>query len=144
MLVPQGARLIGQYDSEVEAGQRRVLLAWDRLVLPGGRSIRLDRQPGADAAGYAGLEDRVNNHWGRMLRAALVSSLLGVGTELAAGGESDLVRALRSGLQDSTSESGRRVVERELSVRPTLTVRPGFAFRVIVTRDLVFENSGGK
>ena len=144
LLVPQGARLIGQYDSEVEAGQRRVLLAWDRLVLPGGRSIRLDRQPGADAAGYAGLEDRVNNHWGRMLRAALVSSLLGVGTELAAGGESDLVRALRSGLQDSTSESGRRVVERELSVRPTLTVRPGFAFRVIVTRDLVFENSGGK
>lgn len=86
----------------------------------------------------------MNNHWGRMLRAALVSSLLGVGTELAAGGESDLVRALRSGLQDSTSESGRRVVERELSVRPTLTVRPGFAFRVIVTRDLVFENSGGK
>jgi type IV secretion system protein VirB10 len=141
LLVPQGARLIGEYDSEVAAGQRRVLLAWDRLILPGGRSIRLDRQPGADAAGYAGLEDRVNNHWGRMLRAALVSSLLGVGTELAAGGEGDLVRALRSGLQDSTNEAGRRVVERELSVAPTLTVRPGFAFRVIVTRDLVFENS---
>lgn len=141
LLVPQGARLIGEYDSEVAAGQRRVLLAWDRLILPGGRSIRLDRQPGADAAGYAGLEDRVNNHWGRMLRAALVSSLLGVGTELAAGGEGDLVRALRSGLQDSTNEAGRRVVERELSVAPTLTVRPGFIFRVIVTRDLVFENS---
>lgn len=141
LLVPQGARLIGEYDSEVAAGQRRVLLAWHRLILPGGRSVRLDRQPGADAAGYAGIEDRVNNHWGRMLRAALVSSLLGVGTELAAGGEGDLVRALRSGLQDSTNEAGRRVVERELSVAPTLTVRPGFAFRVIVTRDLVFENS---
>jgi len=144
LLVPQGARLIGEYDSEVAAGQRRVLLAWDRLILPGGRSIRLDRQPGADAAGYAGLEDRVNNHWGRMLRAALVSSLLGVGTELAAGGEGDLVRALRSGLQDSTNEAGRRIIERELSVPPTLTVRPGFAFRVIVTRDLVLENSGGR
>lgn len=83
----------------------------------------------------------MNNHWGRMLRAALVSSLLGVGTELAAGGEGDLVRALRSGLQDSTNEAGRRIIERELSVAPTLTVRPGFAFRVIVTRDLVFENS---
>lgn len=141
LLVPQGARLIGEYDSEVAAGQRRVLLAWDRLILPGGRSIRLDRQPGADAAGYAGLEDRVNSHWGRMLRAALVSSLLGGGTELAASGEGDLVRALRSGLQDGTNEAGRRVVERELSVAPTLTVRPGFAFRVIVTRDLVFENS---
>jgi type IV secretion system protein VirB10 len=141
LLIPQGARLVGEYDSEVAAGQRRVLLAWDRLILPGGRSIRLDRQPGADAAGYAGLEDRVNNHWGRMLRAALVSSLLGIGTELAAGGEDELVRALRSGLQDSTNEAGRRVVERELSVPPTLTVRPGFAFRVIVTRDLVLDDA---
>ncbi len=143
LLIPQGARLIGEYDSEVAAGQRRVLLAWDRLILPGGRSIRLDRQPGADATGYAGLEDRVNNHWGRMLRAALVSSLLGVGTELAAGGEDDLVRALRSGLQDSTNEAGRRVVERELSIAPTITIRPGFAFRVLVTRDLVLDQTGG-
>ncbi|WP_422062391.1 TrbI/VirB10 family protein [Sphingopyxis sp.] len=140
LLIPQGARLIGEYDSEVAAGQRRVLLAWDRLILPGGRSILLDRQPGADAAGMAGLEDGVNNHWGRMLRAALISSLLGVGTELAAGGEDDLVRALRSGLQDSTNEAGRRVVERELSVPPTLTIRPGFAFRIIVTRDLILED----
>jgi type IV secretion system protein VirB10 len=140
LLIPQGARLIGEYDSEIAAGQRRVLLAWDRLILPGGRSIGLDRQPGADVAGYAGLEDRVDNHWGRMLRAALVSSLLGVGTELAAGGEGDLVRALRSGLQDSTNEAGRRVVERELSVSPTLSVRPGFSFRVIVTRDLILDD----
>lgn len=141
LLIPQGARLIGEYDSEVAAGQRRILLAWDRIILPGGRSIGLDRQPGADVAGYAGLEDRVDNHWGRMLRAALVSSLLGVGAELAAGGEGDLIRALRSGMQDGANEAGRRVVERELSVRPTLTVRPGFAFRVIVTRDLVLGNS---
>ncbi len=144
LLIPQGARLIGEYDSEVAAGQRRVLLAWDRLILPGGRSIRLDRQPGADAGGMAGLEDGVNNHWGRMLRAALVSSFLGVGTELAAGGDGDLVRALRSGLQDSTNEAGRRVVERELSIPPTLTVRPGFSFRVIVTRDLIFEGDSSE
>lgn len=143
LLIPQGARLVGEYDSEVAAGQRRVLLAWDRLILPGGFSIRLDRQPGGDAAGYAGLEDRVNNHWGRMLRAVAVSSLMGIGTELAAGGEGDQVRALRSGLQDSTNEAGRRVVERELSVQPILTIRPGFAFRVIVTRDLIFEETAG-
>lgn len=142
LLIPQGARLIGEYDSEVAAGQRRVLLAWDRLILPGGRSILLDRQPGTDAAGMAGLEDGVNDHWGRMLRAALISSLLGVGTEVAAGGESDLVRALRSGVQDITNEAGRRVVERELSVPPTLTIRPGFAFRIIVTRDLILEDQG--
>lgn len=139
LLIPQGARLVGEYDSDVAAGQRRVLLAWDRLILPGGGSIRLDRQSAGDASGMAGAEDRVNNHWGRMLRAALVSSFLGVGTELAADGDGDLVRALRSGLQDSTNEAGRRLVERELSVPPTLTVRPGFSMRVIVTRDLILE-----
>ena len=139
LLIPQGARLVGDYDSEVVAGQSRVLLAWDRLIFPGGKSIRLDRQPAGDAAGMAGLEDKVDNHWGRMLRAVLISSLLGVGTELGAGDENELVRALRTGTQDGTNEAGRRVVERELSVPPTLTVRPGFAFRVIVTRDLLLE-----
>lgn len=139
LLIPQGARLVGEYDSEIVAGQSRVLLAWDRLILPGGRSIRLDRQPGADASGMAGLEDKVDNHWGRMIRAALISSLLGVGTEISSGSDSDLVRALRAGTQDGVNEAGRRVVERELSVPPTLTVRPGFAFRVIVTRDLLLE-----
>lgn len=144
LLIPQGARLVGEYDCEVIAGQTRVLLAWDRLILPGGRSILLDRQPGADVSGIAGLEDRVNNHWGRMLRAALISSLLGVGSELASGGDSDLVRAIRYGVQDGTTEAGRRVVERELAIAPTLTVRPGHAFRVVVTRDLILEpNIGG-
>lgn len=139
LLIPQGARLVGEYDSEVVAGQSRVLLAWDRLILPGGRSIRLDRQPGADASGMSGLQDKVDNHWGRMLRAALISSLLGVGTELVSGGDSELLQVLRAGAQDGTNEAERRVVERELSIPPTLTVRPGFAFRVIVTRDLILE-----
>ncbi len=139
LLIPQGSRLIGEYDSEISAGQSRVLLAWDRLILPDGRSIRLERQPGADAAGMSGLEDRVNNHWGRMARAALVSTLLGVGSELSVGGDDELGRALRYGMQDSTSQAGRRIVERELAVRPTLTIRPGFALRVIVTRDLILE-----
>ena len=142
LLIPQGARLVGEYDSEVVAGQSRILLAWDRLILPGGRSLRLERQPAGDAAGMAGIEDKVDNHWGRMFRAALISSLLGVGSEFVADGTSELVRALRSGVQDGTNEAGRRVVERELSVPPTLTIRPGFAFRVIVTRDLVLEANG--
>lgn len=139
LLIPQGARLVGEYDSEVLAGQSRVLLAWDRLIFPGGRSIRLERQPGADATGAAGLEDKVDNHWGRMLRASLISSLLGVGTEVVSGGDSELVRALRNGVEDGSNEVGKRVVERELSVPPTLTVRPGFAFRVVVTQDLILE-----
>lgn len=139
LLIPQGARLVGEYESEVAAGQSRVLLAWDRLLLPGGRSIGLDRQPGADASGMAGLEDRVDHHWGRMLRAAFVSTLLGVGDELAGGGDSALLRALRYAAQDTAGQAGRRVVERELGVPPTLTIRPGAVLRVVVTRDLVLE-----
>ncbi len=139
LLIPQGARLIGEYDSEIAAGQTRVLLVWDRLILPGGTSIRLERQPAGDSAGQAGLEDRVDNHWGRMFRATLLSSLLGVGGEVASDDGSELIRALRGGFADGTTEVGRRVVERELSVPPTLKIRPGFSFRVIVTRDLIIE-----
>src|SRR3546814_3401691 len=91
--------LIGEYDSDVAAGQNRVLLAWDRLILPGGQSILLDRLPGADAAGMAGLEDQTNYHWGNMLKAALISTLLGAGTELISNGDSDLVRS-----EEHTSE----------------------------------------
>lgn len=139
LLIPQGSRLIGEYDSNVAAGQNRVLLAWDRLILPGGQSILLDRLPGADAAGMAGLEDQTNYHWGNMLKAALISTLLGAGSELVSSGDSDLIRALRYGTQDTVSQTGRQVVQRQLNVPPILTVRPGFALRIIVTRDLVLE-----
>nr|WP_223176262.1 TrbI/VirB10 family protein [Sphingobium xenophagum] len=139
LLIPQGSRLIGDYDSEVSAGQNRVLLAWDRLILPGGRSILLDRQPGADAAGTSGLQDKVNYHWGNMLKAAMVSTLLGAGTQLVAQGDDELTRALRYGMQDTINQTGRQVVQREINVPPTLTVRPGFAIRVVITRDLVLE-----
>ena len=139
LLIPQGARLIGEYDSDISAGQDRVLLAWDRLILPGGRSIQLGREPGADAAGMAGLSDRSNFHWGRMLRAALISTLLGVGAELGADREDRLTRALREGEHDSAGQTGRQIVERELRAPPTISIRPGFGLRVLVTRDLVFH-----
>lgn len=139
LLVPQGARLIGSYDSQVSFGQSRVLLAWDRLILPDGRSILLERAPATDAAGQTGLEDRVDRHWGAMLRAALVTTVLGAGTELAAGGDDGLTRALRRGTQDSLDEVGRQIVGRQLDVQPTLTIRPGFPVRVLVTRDLVLD-----
>lgn len=139
LLIPQGSRLIGEYDSEIVAGQNRVLLAWDRLILPGGRSLALGRLPGADAAGMAGLADRTDHHWGHMFKAALISTLLGVGAELGADDEDQLVRAIRSGSQDSIGQTGRQIVERQLAIPPTITIRPGFAFRVIVTRDLVLE-----
>ena len=142
-LIPQGARLIGIYDSQVAFGQSRVLLVWTRLIMPNGRSIVLERQPGADTAGYAGLEDEVDNHWGAMFKAALLSTLLGVGSELGStsgtGSNSDVISALRRGSSDSLNQAGQKVVQRNLNIQPTLTIRPGFPIRVIVNRDLVLE-----
>lgn len=142
LLVPQGTRIIGQYDNAVQFGQRRVLLVWNRLIFPNGRSIVLERQPGADAAGYAGLEDGVDYHWWDLAKAAGLSTLLSVGAELAIDDDDRLLRAIRNGGQDTINDAGQEIVRRQLTVAPTLTIRPGFPVRMIVTRDLVLEPYG--
>lgn len=142
LIIPQGARLIGQYDNGVGFGQRRVLLVWNRVIMPNGRSIVLERQPGADSEGYAGIEDGVDYHWWDLAKAAGLSTLLSVGAELATDDEDELVQAIQSGAQDTTNDAGQQIVRRQLSVQPTLTIRSGFPVRVIVTRDLVLEPYG--
>jgi type IV secretory pathway VirB10-like protein len=138
LLIPQGAKLVGVYDSQIAFGQSRVLLVWNRLILPDGRSIVLERQPGADAAGYSGLEDEVDHHWLRLAGAAALSTILGVGTQLGTTGtENALIQALRRGGAQSLNQTGQQVVGRNLNIQPTLTIRPGFPVRAIVTRDLV-------
>ena len=139
LLIPQGARRIGEYDSRVAFGQSRVLLVWTRLILPNGRSIVLERQPGADEAGYAGLEDGVNNHWGRLFMAAGLATVLNIGVELGADDDDDIARAIREGTQDTIGRAGDEIVRRQISIPPTLTIRPGFPVRVMVTRDLILE-----
>lgn len=144
LLVPQGTRLIGQYDNGVGFGQRRVLLVWNRLIMPNGRSIVLERQPGADVEGYAGLEDGVDYHWGDLFKAAALSTLLSIGTQAGSSDEeSGIVQALRQGAGESINQTGQQIVSRQLSIAPTLTIRPGFPVRVIVTHDLVLEPYGG-
>jgi type IV secretion system protein VirB10 len=146
-LIPQGARLIGSYDSQVAFGQSRVLLVWGRLIMPNGRSIVLERQQGADAAGYSGLNDEVDNHWKELLGAAALSTLLGVGSELGSGADNGnntaILQALRLGAANSLNQTGQQIVRRNLNIQPTLTIRPGFPVRVIVNRDLVLEPYGG-
>lgn len=139
LLVPQGTRVIGQYDNNVQFGQSRVLLVWNRLILPNGRSIVLERQPGVDTQGYAGLEDGVDYHWWELAKAAGLSTLLSVGAELAIDDDNRLLRAIRNGGQDTINDAGQQIIRRQLQVAPTLTIRPGFPVRIIVTRDLVLE-----
>ena len=143
LLVPHGTRLIGEYSNDVGFGQRRVLLVWKRLILPNGRAIVLERQPGADAQGYAGLQDGVDYHWWDLAKAAGLSTLLSVGAELAVDDQDRLLRAIRNGGQDTINDAGQQIIRRQLNVAPTLTIRPGFPVRVIVTRDLVLEPYGG-
>ncbi len=140
LLIPQGARLIGQYDAQVSFGQSRALLIWNRLIMPNGKSIVLERQPGADFEGYAGLEDEVDNHWGLLFQAAILSTLLSVGSETgSSNNENALVQAIRQGASQSFNQTGEQLVGRSLNVQPTITIRPGFPVRVMVTHDLVLE-----
>jgi type IV secretion system protein VirB10 len=140
LLIPQGARLVGQYDAQVAFGQSRALLVWNRLIMPNGRSIVLERLPGADAQGYAGLQDEVDNHWGMLFRAAILSTLLSIGAEAGTSdSENSFVQAIRRGASQGFNQAGQQVIGRSLNVQPTITIRPGFPVRVLVTHDLVLE-----
>lgn len=140
LLLPQGSRLIGTYDSVVAFGQSRALLVWRRIVLPDGSSIEIDNLPATDAAGYAGLEDEVDHHTWRLLKGVALSTLLGVGTQLSIGSnQSDLVRAIQQSTQQNAATAGRRITEKNLNIQPTITVRPGIPLRIIVHKDLVLK-----
>ena len=143
LLIPQGSRLIGRYDSQVSFGQRRVLLVWTRLILPDTSSISLDRLPGIDPAGYAGLEDDVDWDWDRILAGAALSTLLGIGAELAApdrgGSDGKVIIATRQSVQESVNQVGQEITKRNVSIQPTLTIRPGFPMRVMVNKDLILR-----
>jgi type IV secretory pathway VirB10-like protein len=143
LLIPQGTRIIGQYDNDVGFDQSRVLLVWNRLIFPNGNSIVLERQPGADTEGYAGLEDGVDYHLWDLAKAAGLSTLLSVGAELAVDDNNTLLGALRNGFQGTINDAGQQIVRQQLNVQPTLTIEPGFPVRVIVTRDLVLAPYGG-
>lgn len=142
LLIPQGTRIIGEYDNNVGLGQSRVLLVWNRLIFPNGRSIVLERLPGADTQGYAGLEDGVDYHWWDLMKAAGLSTLLSAGAELTASDTDRLIQAIKGGAENTISDVAQQIIQRQLQVAPTLTVRPGFPVRVIVTRDLVLEPYG--
>jgi len=143
LLIPQGSRLMGRYDSVIAFGQSRALVVWTRLILPNGDSIQLDNLPGSDAQGFAGLKDRVDNHTWKFLKGAVLSSLLSIGSELASDdGNDSLTRALQNAGQDTANIAGQRIIERNLNVQPTLKVRPGWRFNVIVSRDLILKPYG--
>ena len=137
LLIPQGSRLIGSYDSVVAFGQKRALIVWQRIMLPDGSSLRIDNVPATDASGYAGLQDKVDFHTWALLKGVALATLLGVGSELAVSGESDLVHAIRESTQQNVSRAGDQLTSRNLNIQPTITIRPGATVRLVVHKDLI-------
>jgi type IV secretory pathway VirB10-like protein len=140
LLIPQGSRLIGKYDNVIAFGQERALVVWQRIIRPDGSSVVIDNLAATDTGGYAGLADEVDLHTWKLLKGVALATVLGVGSELAFGSsDSDLVRALQLSTQSTTNRAGQRLIERNLNVQPTITVRPGWPLRVIVHKDIVLR-----
>ena len=143
LLIPQGTRLIGRYDSVIAFGQSRALVVWTRIIMPDGTSIVIDNLPGVDLAGNAGLKGRVNNHTLKLFQAAILSSVLSVASEIGRDSDDDaIIEALRDGGQRTINQAGQEIVTRQLAVQPTISVRPGWRLRVIVNKDLVLQPYG--
>ncbi|GAB6966862.1 TrbI/VirB10 family protein [Komagataeibacter kakiaceti JCM 25156] len=146
LLIPQGSTLFGAYNSSVSFGQQRTQIIWTRLIFPNGESLVLEKLPGGDAIGQSGLSDEVNNHWGQLFNAALVTTLLSVGSEAGTSwNENNLMQAIRSGASNGFSMVGNRLIDRSLNVQPTLIDRPGLPFTVLVGHDLLlkpYQNGG--
>lgn len=144
LLIPQGSRILGRYNSEVSYGQSRVQVMWNRIILPDTSSLTLDNFVGTDPAGYSGLEDDVDWHWDRVFAGAALTRLLGIGAELASPENRQdgdrIIIAGRDGLQDSVNQVGQEITRRNMSIQPILTERPGLPVRIIVNRDLVFRH----
>ena len=137
LLIPQGARLVGSYDSVVAFGQRRALIVWQRIMLPDGSSLKIDNVSATDPSGYAGLADKVDFHTWTLLKGVAISTLLGVGSGLTFTGESDLVQAIRESTEQNVSRAGDQLTSRNLQIQPTITIRPGAEVRLVVHRDLI-------
>lgn len=146
LLVPQGTRAIGVYDSLVAFGQERVLVAWQRLIFPDGSSLNLGSMPGTDAAGAAGFHDRVQHDYVRIFGGAILLSAISAGLQISQGtfgsgsqttDTRDLREILAAALGQNLGELGTEIARRNMNVQPTLEIRPGYRFNIAVMKDLV-------
>jgi type IV secretion system protein TrbI len=143
VLIPQGARLIGQYSSDVAYGQSRVLVVWNRLIYPNGATIALMGMPGTDGLGQAGLGDEVDNHTLRIFGSALLISSLGVAGQLSQPQNTSVLTTPSAGQQAAAATAtklddvGTQMLQKNLGIQPTLVIRPGYLFNVLVTRTMI-------
>ena len=141
LLIPQGSRLLGRYSSVVGNGENRVLVAWQRLILPNGDSIVLDAMPGTNQEGQSGLHDQVNYHFAKLSQAAALSTAIAYGGNLAINPNSTSTNqdVVGNTIAQEGSQIGQKIIDRQLNVQPTITIRPGWPFRVLVNTDMVLK-----
>jgi type IV secretion system protein VirB10 len=150
VLIPQGTRLIGEYSSEIAYGQSRVLVAWNRLIFPNGAMMDLKGMSGTDGEGQAGFHDRVDNHYMRIFGSAVLMSLLGVGAQLSQPQNAGALNTpsasqqAASALAQQMDNVGTNLLNKNLSIQPTLTIRPGYAFNVLVNRTMILPPYPGR
>jgi type IV secretion system protein VirB10 len=143
ILIPQGAKLVGSYDNAVTTGQDRVLIAWTRIIYPDSSSVDLGKMPGADASGFAGFHDKVNTHFREMVQSALMLSVFSAGVQISQGGQSagglNAQQTIAAGLGQQLGQLGQELARRNSRIQPTLEIRPGYQFTVMVTKDMILR-----
>jgi type IV secretion system protein TrbI len=146
LLLPQGTKIIGEYDSRVTYGQDRVLIVWTRLILPNGKSVSLAGMPGVDLSGYAGLTDEVDHHYVQLLTGVVFGSVLGAGAQMARGSNRSIDptfgQLALEGTAQNINQAGQQITRKNLNIQPTIKISPGHRFSVFVTKDMVLEPYG--
>ena len=146
LLIPQGAKLFGRYDSKVSFGQERVLVVWTDLIFPNGSTLKMDGMSGTDTEGYSGFKDKKDRHLLRTFGSAALVAIIGAGIDISIPESSTLATqntasdAARRNFAESFGRVAEQTISKNLNVQPTLRIRPGYKFNVLVDQDIIFPN----
>jgi len=146
MLVPHGTKIFGTYESGVVYGQERVLVSWNRLIFPDGKTIDIGSMNGTDQAGYSGMNDLVNNHYLRLFTSSFLLSVISAGITYSqdkyTSNNENGTTASSAMAQSFGSQMGNtalQMIQKNMNISPTLEIRPGFKINIIVTKDIIFS-----
>ena len=142
ILIPQGTKVIGTYDSSVTFGQERLLVVWQRLIFPDGKSIGLDNMQGVDLSGKAGITGEIDNHFGTLLKGVVLSSIMGSAGAIVTDRKNDWRGAAAEGAGEQIVTIVDRFADRALSRQPTINIEPGTRLNIMVHSDLILEPYG--
>ena len=147
LLIPQGAKLFGRYDSKVSFGQERVLVVWTDLIYPNGSTLQLGGMAGTDSQGYGGFQDKVDRHLLRTFGSEALVALIGTGIDLSIPESATLATqdsasdAARRNFAESFGRAAEQTISKNLNVQPTVRIRPGYKFNILVDQDIVFTGA---